>query len=115
MINKSDSTSFKRKGEKKVGGKGEEGGLHCSVIIAFRFQTRISEGPAENTDGVCYLWIHVIENTEESTLAGIGWNMTKKISTLDFTIPKSIRKLQCNLERERERDGIKEFHSTPQN
>lgn len=59
-----------------------------------------------------YLWIHVIENTEEPTLAGIGWNVTKEISSLYFTVPKSIWKLQGNLERGWERDGIKAFHTT---
>lgn len=52
-----------------------------------------------------YLGIHVIEHGEESPLAGTGRDVSKKVSPLNFTVPKPVWKLQGDLESEREEAG----------
>lgn len=51
-----------------------------------------------------YLGAHVIEHSEEPSLAGTGRNVAKKVSALNFTVPKSIWKLQGDLE-SKQRNG----------
>lgn len=96
----------------RVAGK-KRGKLSIFSNYCTKITNCISKGTTENTDGVWYLWIHVIEDAKKSTLAGIGWNMAKKISSLNFTVPKSIRKLQGDLERKKERGNrISSYYRT---
>lgn len=54
-----------------------------------------------------YLGIHVIEHSEKPPLAGARRYVTKKVSPLNFTVPKSVRELQGNLESEQERERVR--------
>lgn len=44
-----------------------------------------------------HLWVHVIENTKHAPPARTWWYVTKVVSPLDFSVPESAGKLNCNL------------------
>lgn len=51
----------------------------------------------ENDENTTNLWVHVIENTEHSSLLGNWGDVTKVVGPLDFAVPESVRKLKRNL------------------